>query len=123
MINKTIFLGVLFLVAGAVNAATTTLTLSENQTTDGQVFSFDFTPGAYEVGSSSSFTVSMQGDFSERQQYLLFLHLRNLTRPLALRAGGFTGYATATNPTLSIGMISNVFTLLALYFHVFKSTM
>jgi hypothetical protein len=65
MINKTIFLGVLFLVAGAVNAATTTLTLSENQTTDGQVFSFDFTPGAYEVGSSSSFTVSMQGDFSD----------------------------------------------------------
>ena len=65
MINKTIFLGVLFLVSGAVNAATTTLNLSENQTADGQDFSFDFTPGAYEVGSSSSFTVSLQGDFSD----------------------------------------------------------
>jgi hypothetical protein len=65
MINKTIFLGVLFLVAGAVNAATTTLSQSQNQTADGQDFSFDFTPGAYEVGSSSSFTVSLQGDFSD----------------------------------------------------------
>lgn len=65
MINKTIFLGVLFLVAGAVNAATTTLSQSQNQTADGQDFSFDFTPGAYEVGSSSSFTVSVQGDFSD----------------------------------------------------------
>ena len=65
MINKTIFLGVLFLVAGAVNAATTTLSQSQNQTADGQDFSFDFTPGAYEVGSSSSFTISVQGDFSD----------------------------------------------------------
>ena len=65
MINKTIVLGVLFLVAGAVNAATTTLSQSQNQTTDGQDFSFVFTPGAYEVGSSSSFTISVQGDFSD----------------------------------------------------------
>ena len=64
MMNKTIFFGVLFLVAGAVNAATTTLSQSQNQTADGQDFSFDFTPGAYEVGSSSSFTVSVQGDFN-----------------------------------------------------------
>ena len=68
MINKTIFLGVLFLVAGAVNAATTTLSQSQNQTADGQDFSFDFdlTPSDYEVGSSSSFTVSVQGDFVDQ---------------------------------------------------------
>ena len=65
MINRTIFFGVLFLVAGAVSAATTTLSQSQNQTADGQDFSFDFTPGAYEVGSSSSFTVSVQGDFGD----------------------------------------------------------
>jgi len=65
MINRTIFFGVLFLVAGAVSAATTTLSQSQNQTADGQDFSFDFTPGAYEVGSSSSFTVSVQGDFND----------------------------------------------------------
>ena len=65
MISKAIFMGVLFLVAGAVNAATTTLSQSQNQTADGQDFSFDFTPGAYQVGSSSSFTVSVQGDFSD----------------------------------------------------------
>ena len=68
MINKTIFFGVLFLVAGAVNAATTTLSQSQNQTADGQAFSFDFdlTPSAYEVGSSSRFAVSLQGDFRDQ---------------------------------------------------------
>ena len=65
MMNKTIFLGALFLIAGAVNAATTTLSQSQNQAVDGENFTFNFNPGAYEVGSSSSFTVSVQGNFSD----------------------------------------------------------
>ena len=64
MMNKTILLGALFLIAGAVNAATTTLSQSQNQTDDGEDFTFNFNPGAYVAGSSSSFTVSVQGDFS-----------------------------------------------------------
>ena len=65
MINKTIFLGVLFLAAGAVNAATTTLSQTQTQTVDGENFTFAFTPGPYQVGSSSSFTITVQGDFDD----------------------------------------------------------
>ncbi|MDE0929916.1 MAG: VPLPA-CTERM sorting domain-containing protein [Halioglobus sp.] len=66
MMNKTIFMGALFLIAGAVNAATTTLSQSQDQTVDGESFNFIFNNlGAYEVGSSSSFTISVQGDFND----------------------------------------------------------
>ena len=64
MMKKTFLLGVLFLIAGAVNAATTTLSQSQNQTADGENFTFNFTPGPYEAGSSSSFTITVQGDFN-----------------------------------------------------------
>jgi hypothetical protein len=58
-----IFLSILFFTAGAVNAATTTLSQSFNQTVDGENFTFSFAPGAYQSGSLSSFTISLQGDF------------------------------------------------------------
>ena len=64
MMKKTFLLGALFLIAGAVNAATTTLSQSQNQTVDGENFIFNFTPGSYEAGSSSSFTITVQGDFN-----------------------------------------------------------
>ena len=63
MASKMIFLSVLFLAAGAVNAATTTISQSQNQAVDGENFTFDLNPGAYQAGSISSFTVSLQGNF------------------------------------------------------------
>ena len=61
--KKMIFFGVLFFTAAAVNAAT--ISQTQEQTVDGENFIFDFNPGAYELGSTSSFTVSVQGDFND----------------------------------------------------------
>ena len=65
MIGKTVFFTALFLAAGAVNAATTTLSQTQTQTVDGESFTFGFAPGPYQVGSSSSFTITVQGDFDD----------------------------------------------------------
>ena len=65
MIDKTFFFTVLFLAAGAVSAATTTLSQTQTQTVDGENFTFAFAPGSYQAGSSSSFTITVQGDFDD----------------------------------------------------------
>lgn len=65
MIDKMFFFTVLFLAAGTVNAATTTLSQTQTQTVDGENFTFAFAPGPYQVGSSSSFTITVQGDFDD----------------------------------------------------------
>ena len=64
MANKICFLSLLVFIVGAVNAAAMTLSESQNQTVDGENFTFNLNPGAYQQGSLSSFTISLQGGFS-----------------------------------------------------------
>lgn len=81
MYDKILILGILLAISGNTFGSTlcittptmfddptqTTLSQSQNQTVDGQHFNFDFNTGDHKVGSTSNFTLTLQGDFDHTE--------------------------------------------------------
>ena len=66
LLKQTLILPLLLLSAVSVNASTVTLSADPQiQTTDGQNFNFIFVPTNYEAGTTSTLTLTVQGDFDE----------------------------------------------------------